>query len=262
MNHIGVILFDIDGVIRNVSSSYNLATKKTVLRYCQWEPSSSDIDLMKHEGIWNNDWDLSLELIKRKIKEDNLNYEPPSRKELVNTFNDFYFGCEAKKEFRKWTGFIKNEELLAEKNLFSFLSEKKIEWGFVSGAEPESARYILEHRLNLKSPPLIAMHDAPEKPDPEGLLFLAKKLNKKELGLSSAPIAYIGDTIADVITVKNAIKKVPNQKFISIGLAPPHLHKKSRCEERLKYESKLRGAGADFILNSVNDLKTIYLDLF
>ena len=113
MKHIGVILFDIDGVIRNVSNSYNLATKKTVLRYCNWEPSLSDIDLMKHEGIWNNDWDLSLELIKRKIKENNLNYDPPSRKDLINTFNDFYFGCEVKKEFRKWTGFIKNEELLA-----------------------------------------------------------------------------------------------------------------------------------------------------
>ena len=262
MKHIGVILFDIDGVIRNVSNSYNLATKKTVFKYCQWEPSSSDIDLMKHEGIWNNDWDLSLELIKRKIKENNLNYKSPSRKELINTFSDFYFGCEVKKEFRKWNGFIKNEEILAEKNLFSFLSKRKIEWGFVSGAERESARYILEHRLNLKSPSLIAMHDAPEKPDPKGFLLLAEKLNKKELGLSSPPIAYVGDTVADVITVINARKKVPNQKFISLALAPPHLHMKSKSQERLNYESKLKEAGADFILNSVNDLKTIYLELF
>ena len=257
-----MILFDIDGVIRNVSNSYNLATKKTVYRYIQWEPSSSDIDLMKHEGIWNNDWDLSLELIKRKIKENDLNYEPPSRKDLVNTFNDFYFGCQPKEEFRKWSGFIKNEELLADKNLFSFLSEKKIEWGFVSGAEPESAKYILEHRLKLKSPPLIAMHDAPEKPDPKGFLFLAKKLNKNKLGGSSLPIAYIGDTIADINTVLNAREQVPDQKFISLALAPPHLHSASKFEERLKYEDKLKKAGADLILNSVNDLKKIYLDLF
>ena len=61
----GLILFDIDGVIRDVSESYRLAVKKTVYSFCGWEPSSLDIDNLKNEGIWNNDWDLTLELIKR-----------------------------------------------------------------------------------------------------------------------------------------------------------------------------------------------------
>ena len=65
MKNKGLILFDIDGVIRNVSNSYRLAVQKTVLHFCGWEPSSQDIDNLKNEGIWNNDWDLSLELIKR-----------------------------------------------------------------------------------------------------------------------------------------------------------------------------------------------------
>ena len=72
----------------------------------------------------------------------------------------------------------------------------------------------------------------------------------------------MGDTIADVKTVINARKKFPNQKFISIGVAPPHLHLKSRLKERNSYESSLRNAGADLILNSVTDLRKISIKLF
>ena len=68
LNNIGVILFDIDGVIRSVENSYRLSLKKTVFEFCGWEPSYKDIDNAKNEGIWNNDWDLSLELINRYIK--------------------------------------------------------------------------------------------------------------------------------------------------------------------------------------------------
>ena len=83
MNNIGVILFDIDGVIRSVENSYRLSLKKTVYRFCGWEPSYRDIDNAKNEGIWNNDWDLSLELIKRHIKSKNLKLKPPKREDII-----------------------------------------------------------------------------------------------------------------------------------------------------------------------------------
>ena len=60
----------------------------------------------------------------------------------------------------------------------------------------------------------------------------------------------------------NAKKEIPSQKFISIGIAPPHLHSKSRLNERYSYEKNLKDAGADLILNSINDLKSINLALF
>ena len=88
--------------------------------------------------------------------------------------------------------------------------ENGIIWGFVSGAESASAKYILEKRLKLKYPPLIAMEDAPDKPNPEGFIYLAKKLSNNKLGASNLPIAYVGDTIADVQTVLNARKKIPS----------------------------------------------------
>ena len=262
MNNIGVILFDIDGVIRSVENSYRLSLKKTVYKFSWWEPSYQDIDSAKNEGIWNNDWDLSLELIKRHFKKKNLNLEAPSREDIVQCFEKFYFGNNSNKESNEWSGFITNEELLVDKTFFDMLSNNGIIWGFVSGAEFASAKFILEKRLKLNSPPLISMGDAPDKPNPQGFIDLSKKLLGDNFGLSNFPIAYVGDTIADIKTVINARQKIPTQKFISIGIAPPHLHINSRIEERNSYEKNLKEAGADLILNSVYDLTNINLDLF
>ena len=262
MKNIGLILFDIDGVIRSVENSYRLSLKKTVYKFSGWEPSFIDIDNAKNEGIWNNDWDLSLELIKRYKKKENLNLQIPQKNEIVKCFEEFYFGGDPNKDSKYWSGFIKNEELLVDKKFFEFIQKNGIIWGFVSGAESASAKFVLEKRIGLKSPPLISMGDAPDKPNPEGLINLSKQLLGDKLGASNIPIAYLGDTIADINTVLNARKEVPSQKFISFGIAPPHLHLKSLLKERNAYEKNLINAGADLILNSINDLKNINLDLF
>ena len=262
MKTIGLILFDIDGVIRSVENSYRLSLKKTVHKFSGWEPSYIDIDQAKNEGIWNNDWDLSLEFIKRYIKKENLNLEIPSREKIVRCFKKFYFGGDPNKDSKYWSGFITNEELLVDKKFFDLLESNGIIWGFVSGAESTSAKFVLEKRLGLKSPPLISMGDAPDKPNPEGFINLSKKLLGEKFGSSKIPIGYVGDTIADINTVINAKKEIPTQKFISVGIAPPHLHSNSRLNERHSYEKKLKNAGADLILNSINELKNINLDLF
>ena len=262
MNNIGVILFDIDGVIRSVESSYRLSLQKTVYQFCGWEPSYKDIDNAKNEGIWNNDWDLSLELINRNIKSKRSKLKPPQRKDVINCFENFYFGGNPNADSKDWSGFIKDEKLLVKKEFFASLSTNRIIWGFVSGAESASAKFVLEKRLQLVSPPLIAMGDAPDKPDPQGFLYLASKLCRNNLGQENIPIAYVGDTVADINTVNNAKARIPSQNFISIGLAPPHLHLESRIKERISYESNLKAAGADLIINSVNDLKNINIDFF
>ena len=261
MKNIGLILFDIDGVIRSVENSYRLALIKTVYKFSGWEPSYKDIDNAKNEGIWNNDWDLSLELIKRCITKENLNLEIPSREAIVKCFENFYFGGDPNQDSKNWSGFITNEDLLVDKKFFDSLKKNGIIWGFVSGAESASAKFVLEERLGLKSPPLVCMGDAPDKPDPKGFINLSKKLIGDKLGESNIPIAYVGDTIADINTVINARKEIPSQKFISIGIAPPHLHVNSRLKERNSYETNLRNSGADLILNSIYDLEDINLNL-
>jgi len=262
LENIGLILFDIDGVIRSVENSYRLSLKKTVYKFSGWEPSYIDIDNAKNEGIWNNDWDLSLELIKRCIKKENLNLEIPLKDEIIKCFEEFYFGGDPNKDSKYWSGYITNEELLVDKKFFDLIQSNGIIWGFVSGAESASAKYVLEKRLGLKSPPLICIGDAPDKPDPKGFIKLSKKLLGDKLGPSNIPIGYVGDTIADINTDINARIDIPSQKFISIVIAPPHLHLNSRLKERNSYETNLRNAGADLILKSIYDLKDINLDLF
>ncbi len=253
----GFVLFDIDGVIRDVASSYRLAIQETVNHFAGWRPTLTNIDSLKSEGCWNNDWEASLELIRRSEIQVNSSFEIPTLKEVVKTFSDFYFGGDPQGDSSKWKGFIKNEILLVDPGFFEQLNNKGFKWGFVSGAEAESARFVLEKRLNLWKPPLIAMGEAPDKPNPKGLLNLSRKLLGAPLGAGAPPIAYVGDTVADIQTIKNARKEIPTQKFFSLGVAPPHLHGHANREKREIYEKNLQAAGADIILKSTSEILTL-----
>jgi HAD superfamily phosphatase len=244
-----VLLLDIDGVIRDVGGSYRRALAETVHHYSSWRPDPATIDSLKAEGRWNNDWEASLELLRR------CNHTPlPAFEALVDVFSGFYFGGDPSGDPAQWQGFIGDEPLLVEPDLFADLNAAGILWGFVSGAEPPSARFVLEQRLGLDHPPLIAMGDAPDKPDPTGLLQLAGRLLEHHgipnLGVGAPPIAYLGDTVADVITVQQARRQLPQQTFLSLAVAPPHLHDPDAAESRRTYESQLIQAGADAVLPS------------
>ena len=255
MDFKALVLFDIDGVVRDVENSYRLALQETVNHFSKWRPSNQVIDSLKSEGNWNNDWDASLELIRRRKALNKLKIKLPSRDNLIREFSKFYFGSNPdNQDHTKWNGFIKNEKLLVNKEFFDKLTEQEVGWGFVSGAEPPSAKFVLEHRIGLIAPPLIAMGDAPDKPNPEGLIRLGEQLLSKPLGKGTPPIAYVGDTVADVLTIGRARKKCPNQRFTSFAVAPPHLHKKANIKERTVYEYQLKKAGADEILLSTHDI--------
>ncbi len=235
-------------MIRDVGASYRRALAETVHHYSGWRPDPATIDSLKSEGRWNNDWEASLELLRRR------QHAPlPSFEALVEVFSDFYFGGDPDGDPATWNGFIGDEPLLVDGAFFAELDAAGIVWGFVSGAEPPSARFVLEQRLGLRSPPLIAMGDAPDKPDPSGLLQLAAELLARHggevLGEQAPPIAYLGDTVADVQTVVNARAQRPDQAFISLAVAPPHLHGEPLAEARASYESRLRQAGADRVVS-------------
>ncbi len=250
-----MLLLDIDGVIRDVGGSYRRALAETVHHYSGWRPDPATIDSLKAEGRWNNDWEASLELLRRR------NHSPlPVFEALVDVFSSFYFGGDPSGDPAQWQGFIGDEPLLVEPGLFADLDAAGILWGFVSGAEPPSARFVLEQRLGLDDPPLIAMGDAPDKPDPTGLLQLAGRLlehhGSPTLGVEAPPIAYLGDTVADVITVQQARRQQPQQAFLSLAVAPPHLHDPGAAERRRTYENQLIQAGADAVLPSTATVLT------
>jgi len=240
-------LFDIDGVIRDVAGSYRRALQETVHHYSGWRPTPAEIDALKSEGLWNNDWDASLELLRRHGS------DAPRRHALIEVFSGFYFGGDPEGDPAEWQGFIGDEPLLVQRAFFDQLTSRGHRWGFVSGAEPPSARFVLTQRLGLVDPPLIAMGDAPDKPDPTGLIQLADQLaDQFSADIQPFQIAYLGDTVADVHTVNNARQKRPDLPWLSLAVPPPHLQQDP--QRRAVYEATLRDAGVQHILSCTSAL--------
>jgi HAD superfamily phosphatase len=245
-----IVIFDIDGVIRDVSGSYRRAISDTVEYFTTqaYRPTPVDIDNLKSEGIWNNDWEASQELIYRHFisqgqqrQEIQLDYA-----NIVTYFQSRYRGTDTK----NWNGYICHEPLLAQPSYFQELTKSGIAWGFFSGATRLSANYILEKRLGLQSPVLIAMEDAPGKPDPTGLFAT---INILENGSDQKQtVVYVGDTVADMHTVEKA-KAVDNSRtWLGVGVLPPHVQETVEgCEA---YTQKLIQAGAKIVLNNVQEL--------
>jgi HAD superfamily phosphatase len=260
-----IVVFDIDGVVRDVGGSYRRALADTVEHFTggAYRPSQTEIDDLKAEGIWNNDWEASQELVYRyfesqgqprsrdtqelnsaKSTADNngnrFNYE-----ELVAFFQSRYRGPDPS----HWTGYICHEPLLMGAIYLEQLTDAGIQWGFFSGATTGSARYVLEKRLGLQSPVLVAMEDAPGKPDATGLLQTVSLLEQPGAKLS---VIYVGDTVADMYTVENARQRQPDHNWIGVGVLPPHVQ--AEAEQSHAYATALQKAGATVVFGHVEEL--------
>jgi HAD superfamily phosphatase len=249
-----IVLFDIDGVIRDVGGSYRRALADTVEQFTQGRSRPTDIaiDELKGEGCWNNDWEASQELIYRYFEAQGqsravtaLDYA-----QVVEFFQTKYRGAVTQPDGSvKWTGYIGQEPLLVEKAYFDRLTAAKIDWGFVSGATRASADFVLRSRLGLMDPLLIAMEDAPGKPDPTGM-FLA--LAQMDLAASVLPVFYVGDTVADMYTINKASELRPDREWIAVGVLPPHVQ--DGGDRQVEYTKTLDQAGAHMVLSNVQDL--------
>ncbi|MEY3305285.1 MAG: TIGR01548 family HAD-type hydrolase [Pseudanabaena sp.] len=240
-----IFVFDIDGVIRDVSGSYRRALADTVEHFTKsaYRPTPEEIDELKAEGIWNNDWEASQELIKRYLKslgqEIQVAYEA-----IVEFFQSRYRGSNP-----DWSdGYIATEPLIATTKYFQELTIAGIGWGFFSGATRASASYVLQ-RLAIDQPVLIAMEDAAGKPDPTGLLLAAKQIERKQ-GNSATVIVYVGDTVADMLTIVKARDFDPSYQYVAVGVIPPHVS----IDLRDRYTALLKENGADIVLNTVLEL--------
>ncbi len=245
-----IVVFDIDGVVRDVGGSYRRALADTVEEFTQggWRPSDLEIDGLKGEGIWNNDWEASQELVWRyfegqgKPRHDlKLDYQA-----MVAFFQSRYRGPDP----HHWDGYICQEPLLMERAYLESLTAAGIRWGFFSGATRASATYVLERRLGLQAPVLVAMEDGPGKPDPTGLLATLALLG--EASADRTPVIYVGDTVADMYTVERARQVQGDRTWIGVGVLPPHTWEP--VERRAAYETTLQTAGAQIVLGQVQAL--------
>jgi HAD superfamily phosphatase len=248
-----IVIFDIDGVVRDVGGSYRRALADTVEYFTDkaYRPTPLDIDQLKSEGMWNNDWEASQEFIYRYFATQGQPREQLQLdyKVIVAFFQSRYRGSDS----NNWTGYICDEPLLLQPSYLEQLTQAGISWGFFSGATRASANYVLVKRLGLQSPVLVAMEDAPGKPDPTGLFATVHQLEKDIDKIST--IVYVGDTVADMYTVRKARELKPNFNWLGVGILPPHVQE--TAARRDDYGATLLAAGAAVVLDNVEQLNPV-----
>lgn len=210
-----LLIFDIDGVLADVSKSYRLAVKLTSEYFTESNVLLKKIQYYKNKGGFNNDWELTEKIIKSKGLKI-------SKKKVIEKFQEFY-------------GKLKdNEEWLLDKRILRILS-RKYNLAILTGRPAAEAYYVLKQndaRRYFKS--VVAMQDTlKQKPNPEGLLKLLKNF-KTDYGY------YFGDTVDDT-------KAAVSARIIPVGVLPPQ-------DKSLKLRNMLKANGAKFVLKDINEI--------
>jgi len=216
------ILFDMDGVLVDVSRSYRMAIKKTAEFYLGEEIDPSEIQQFKNRGNYNNDWDLTEAIL--------LDHEIGVKKEeIIERFQMVYLG-------NHFNGLVGNETWLLDANILQDL-KKDYRLGIVTGRPRREALYAL-HRFGFSDAfgVLIALEDTPmgkEKPDPHGIEKAMETLRIKRA-------VYLGDTIDDM------------EAAVAAGVTPIGIVPESDSQEVQR--ECLMQHGASEILTNVNQI--------
>lgn len=253
VNLIAIAVFDIDGVVRDVGGSYRRAIADTVEHYTggSYRPTVEDIDQLKREGIWNNDWKASEAMTHRYFEQQNQPQPETSYEEIVDFFQRRYRGPDTE-DPNQWTGYIASEPLLIDRDYLDTLARSGIPYAFFSGATRGSANFVLQRRIGLSDPILIAMEDAPGKPDPTGLMMAVQRIESSPSAVQNLPVLYAGDTAADMKTIIAAREQFPERQWLAIGILPPHAQQAAAY--KAEYAESLKLAGAEIVLDSIQQL--------
>ena len=212
-----VLVFDMDGVLVDVTDSYRETIVRTVEHFAGKTISRDTIQDYKNQGGWNNDWALS-----QKICHD-LGVDVPYAA-IVDYFNWLFLK----------QGLIHRERWLPRNGLLERLGEK-FELAIFTGRTTEEAEITLNREGLRDRFLLVTANDVErEKPAPDGLLRIAALRPAKKL-------LYVGDTVDDARCARSA-----NVPFI--GIASPA---SPRRDDLLKL---LWNEGAIQVLGDINEI--------
>ena len=152
------VIFDIDGVLVDVSKSYREAIKRTVEKFRGTRATDQEIELIKRKPNSNNDWVVTYALATRyegdlsKINRSDKNYL-----KMKEVFQNFYLN-----------ELIDNEKILINKKYIYGLKKKGTLIGVVTSRPRYEALYVLK-RINLVDENfVVAQEDCDEeKPSPK-----------------------------------------------------------------------------------------------
>ena len=210
-----LLIFDIDGVLVDVSKSYRAAIKETAEYFTGTGISFEEIQDCKNRGGLNNDWDLTEAIIKCKGKSID-------KKKIIKKFQNYY------------NNLIKNEKWLLDKRILKSLSKGYI-LAILTGRPRKEAYSVLKrNKIANCFSTIIAMEDiTKQKPFPDGIL---KILNQ----YSNSEAYYFGDTIDDM---KTAI----SGKVKPIGVLPPQ-------DKSAQLQNLLIKNGAKIVIGNINEI--------
>ena len=220
-----IIVFDMDGVLVDVSESYRATIVETVKLFTGRTIERELIQEYKNQGGWNNDWQLS-----QKISADlgqSVDFDT-----VVKRFNEIFFGDEAR------PGLMQREQWLPLPGLLERLSSR-CDLGIFTGRLRFEAQITLD-RFAPQIPIAVlvgADNVQHQKPHPEGLQQIAGLDPKRSL-------LYVGDTVDDARASRAA--GVP---FVGVA-AGTHGH---RAELIRLFEQE----HAAHIIVNINELESI-----
>ncbi|MCS7315373.1 MAG: HAD hydrolase-like protein [Bryobacterales bacterium] len=219
-----VLVFDMDGVLVDVSRSYREAIRRTVERFTGRLPSHDEIQALKNRGGMNNDWDLSFALIRQSGA-------APSYEEVVEEFQRIFWG-------RDGDGLILEERWIPQPGLLERLAARRRLAIFTGRLRQEAEHTLRRFAQGIGFDPLVAHEDVERtKPAPDGLLRIAAAFPGRTLW-------YLGDSVDDARSARSA--SVP-----FVGIAPPGHPRREELARLLEAE------GAMAVLASVNQLEEL-----
>lgn len=213
------LLFDLDGVLADVSSSYRQSIVKTARTYGV-TLTAEVIAAAKARGNANNDWKLTWQLLADQGVE--VDYG-----EVVERFESIYQGTDSQPGLRT------TERLLLDPKVLETLMNR---WplAIVTGRpRADAERFLEEHGIRTYFAKVIALEDGPSKPDPTVV-----RLALQALGVRRAWM--IGDTPDDMVAARGA-------GVLPVGVVPPG-------DDPAKTSDSLVQNGAATVLSNLNQL--------
>ena len=224
-----VLLFDMDGVLVDVSTSYRRAIMETVEHFTGRQISPKDVQRYKNYGGFNDDWKLTHSIIT-----DTAMKVPLSR--VIDEFQRRYRGND-------WDGFISDEEPLIDDQTLDTIQQSGILMGVVTGRPQEEAEWTINHMGWSSYFPIVLGKEKQgdrTKPDPFPLTHILTMLAAVGRDVKPEEAAYVGDSVDDMKAARAA-------NMWALGVVPPYL-------DTPNHTQVLNEAGAHTVLNSPNDL--------
>jgi HAD superfamily hydrolase (TIGR01548 family) len=216
-----LIIFDMDGVLVDVTESYRAAIQCTVANFTGQQVTNETIQEYKNRGGFNDDWLLSQRLIQDRGL--NIRYQ-----DVVDFFQSVFLGANN-------DGLISKEIWLAKAGHLEALS-KNATLAVFTGRMRAEAQLTLDRFAKDLITDVVGVDDVINpKPAPEGLIMLLERYRYRK-------VWYVGDSVDDAIAAREA--RVP-----FVGIAAKNSPGRKTLVEILKHH------GAAAVLEDINGME-------